>query len=93
MSHLSAGSYCLSIIQVRCQGVSSLGNFSALNTIVTFQFCYVMLTVCLMLVEVILYTCTLQVVVLASLAQLLVCVELARCARSVQMQIKHVICM
>ena len=34
-----------------------------------------------------------QVVVLASLAQLLVCVELARCARSVQMQIKHVICM
>jgi len=35
----------------------------------------------------------LQVVVLASLAQLLVCVELARCARSVQMQIKHVICM
>ena len=38
-------------------------------------------------------TRTIQVVVLASLAQLLVCVELARCARSVQMQIKHVICM
>ena len=35
----------------------------------------------------------LQVVVLASLAQLLVFVELARCARSVQIQIKHVICM
>ena len=35
-------------------------------------------------------TLYLQVVVLASLAQLL---ELARCARSVQIQIKHVMCM
>ena len=34
-----------------------------------------------------------QVVVLASLAQLLVFVELARCARSIQIEIKDVICM
>ena len=33
-----------------------------------------------------------QVVVLASLAQLLVFVELARCARSIQIEIKDVIC-
>ena len=35
----------------------------------------------------------LQVVVLASLAQLLVFVELARCTRSIQIEIKDVICM
>ena len=35
----------------------------------------------------------LHVVVLASLAQLLVFVELARCARSIQIEIKDVICM
>ena len=34
-----------------------------------------------------------QVVVLASLAQLLVFVELARCARSIQIEIKDAICM
>ena len=36
---------------------------------------------------------TVQVVVLTSLAQLLVFVELARCARSIQIEIKDVICM
>ena len=35
----------------------------------------------------------LQVVVLASLAQLLMFVELARCTRSIQIGIKDVICM
>ncbi len=34
-----------------------------------------------------------QVVVLASFAQLLVFVKLARCARSVEIEIKDVICM
>jgi len=38
-------------------------------------------------------TCIIQVVVLASLAQLLVFVKLARCARSIQIEIKDVICM
>jgi len=37
--------------------------------------------------------CALQVVVFASLARLLVFVELARCARSIQIEIKDVICM
>ena len=39
------------------------------------------------------YMYIIQVVVLASLAQLLVFVELARCARSIQIEIKDVICM
>ena len=42
----------------------------------------------------ILFKCnSIQVVVRASLAQLLVFVELARCARSIQIEIKDLICM